>query len=430
MHVVVIGNGVAGVTAALQVRRRRPGWRITVVSGESTHHWSRPALMYLFLGHMTYQDVKPFEDHVWRERRIELVRAWAVGVDLDARRVRLSRGEPLAYDRLVLATGSKPNRFGWPGQDLAGVQGLYGLPDLRLLLENVQQTRGAVIVGGGLIGVELAEMLRSRRIHVTMLVREPSYWANVLPREESELVGEVIREEGVELRLSTELASIEDDGTGRCGAVLTSAGERLECQLVGLTAGVAPNLDLAGELDLDLGRGVRVDASFRTSREHVYAVGDCAELVQPDGTSRVEQVWYTARRQGEVAGDVVAGYERSYDPGIWFNSAKFFDLEYQVYGRVNRDVPGQRDLLWIHPSRRKAARIVFTEAEGVIGFNLMGLRFRHATCERWIAEHAPPERVLERLEDAWFDPELFRRCEDDLRAAFRAQLEERREVRA
>ena len=147
-------------------------------------------------------------------------------MDTAQRRLEFAGREPLGYDRLLLALGSKPNRCGWPGQDLAGVQGLYGLPDLKLLEENCRGVRRAVIVGGGLIGIELAEMLHSRRMAVTLLVREASYWANVLPPQESELVHRAIRAAGFDLRLATELARVEDDGRGRAGAVLTGASGR------------------------------------------------------------------------------------------------------------------------------------------------------------------------------------------------------------
>src|SRR5262245_53879055 len=188
--------------------------------------------MYVFMGHMRYRDTKPFEDSFWGEQRLELVRAWVTRIDLDRKRLELHGKPPLAWDKLLLATGSKPNRFGWPGQDLAGVQGLYGLQDLKTLHDSCERAKSAVIVGGGLIGVELAEMLHSRGLHVTMLVRESSYWNRVLPAEESAMVGREISSHGVELRLSTQLRSIESDAAGRAAAVLTDQGERIPCQIV------------------------------------------------------------------------------------------------------------------------------------------------------------------------------------------------------
>ena len=422
MHVAIIGNGITGVTAGLRLREKAPDCRITLISGESKYHYSRPALMYIFMGHMTYRETKPFEDSFWEEKGIDLLRAWVTRIDVDRKELELHGAPPVGYDKLLVATGSKSNKFGWPGQDLDGVQGLYGLDDLKRLYEVAERTRHAVIVGGGLIGVELAEMLHSRGIHSTFLVREESYWNNIIPKEESGMINRIIREQGIGLKLKTELKEIVDDGSGRCCAVITGADERIDCQLVGLTAGVGPNIDLVRESAIETARGVLVDWSLRTNVPDVYAAGDCAELVDPEGgRNTIQQVWYTGKMQGEVVGDIMAGEERTYDPGIWFNSAKFLDLEYQVYGRVNMNVPGERSLVWEHADHLHAVRIVYTD-EGVIGFNLMGIRWHHEVCERWLCEKRPVAWVLDHLEEANFDPEFFRRYENEMARTFRGQL--------
>jgi NADPH-dependent 2,4-dienoyl-CoA reductase/sulfur reductase-like enzyme len=422
MHVAILGNGVAGVTAALRLRQKRPDWRITLISGESTYHYSRPALMYVFMGHLRYEDTKPFEDAYWAEQRLDLVRDWVVALDVAKRRLLLHRGTPIHFDQLLIATGSKPNRFGWPGQDLDGVQGLWGLYDLKLLYRNAERARRAAIVGGGLIGIELAEMLHSRGLPVTLLVREDTYWGDVLPAEESGLVNEVIRAAGMDLRLRTELERIEDDGGGRAGAVVTKAGERIDCQLVGLTAGVSPNIDLLKDTPIATGRGVLVDRSLRTNVPGIFAAGDCAEIVdKAGGRNTINQVWYTGKMQGEVAADALAGEAREYRPGVWFNSAKFLDLEYQVYGKVGYRLPGEESLFWRHPDERRSIRIVHRGGR-VAGFNLMGVRWRHAVCERWLAAAATVDHVLDHLEEASFDPELHARCEAAARDAFRSAV--------
>jgi NADPH-dependent 2,4-dienoyl-CoA reductase/sulfur reductase-like enzyme len=406
MHVVIIGNGVTGATAARDLRRLDPDCRITMVSGESRYHYARPALMYIFMGHMSYQDTKPFEDHTWAEQRIDLVRDWVTGIDTDARRIDLHGGGALDYDRLLLALGSTSNRFGWPGQDLDGVQGLWGLPDLKRLYDTVPRVQRAVIVGGGLIGIELAEMLHSRGLPVTFLVRESSYWNNILPVEESAMVNRLIRQAGFDLRLDTELEAIEGDEAGRVRAVVLKGGERLDCELVGLTAGVRPNIELVADTAIETGRGILVDDSLHTNVDGVLAAGDCAEIVTPgQGRNLIQQVWYTGKAQARVAAQVLAGREVSYDPGIWYNSAKFLDLEYHTYGDVNRRIDGERSLYWEHASGLHAIRLVYLP-DRLIGVNTMGARFRHHVCESWIADALPVAQVVERLPEAAFDAEF------------------------
>lgn len=419
MHVAIVGNGITGATAALELRARRPEWRITMISGESTHPFSRPALMYVYMGHMRYRDTKPWEDATWTERRIDLVRDWVTGLDLEGRRLRLHRGAELPYDRLLLATGSRPNRFGWPGQDLDGVVALYSLMDLKRVYEVSERTRRAVVVGGGLIGIELAEMLHSRGVHVTLLVREDRYWGNVLPPEEARMVQRAIERSGMELLLGSELERIEDDGRGLVAAALTRDGRRLPCELVGLTVGVSPDLRLVADTGLETGRGIRVDRRLRTSREDVFAAGDCAEIVTGEGPGLVQQVWYTGKAQGRVAAENLAGGAREYEPGVWYNSAKFLDLEYQTYGRV--PATGEDSLYWEHPRGTCSIRLAH-QGGRVAGFNLMGMRYRHRVCERWILEQRPVAWVLEHLHEAEFDPEFFRRHGAEIARTLGARL--------
>lgn len=424
-HAVIIGNGAAGIAAARHLRSIEPDWRITVISGESKYHFSRPALMYIFMGHMKYSDTKPFEDHIWDEQRIELLRDWVTQIDVNGSSLLLHQGGKLGYDKLLIATGSKSNKFGWPGQDLRRVQGLYDLMDLHQLYENVKGTRRAVIVGGGLIGIEFGEMLHSCNIPVTFLVREKSYWDNVLPAEESAMVTRLIRKEGFEIRLETELKEIVDDGNGAVCAVVTGNGDRIETQLVGLTAGVSPNIDLVRESKIETGRGVLVDWNLCTNVPNIFAAGDCAEIVN-EGESRnlIQQVWYTGKMQGKAAAESMAGRDVRYDPGIWYNSAKFLDLEYQTYGFVsNIPQPGQINLWWEHPNGQKGLRLIHLESGEFVAMNIMGMRARHKVCEAWIREKRSIDYVIDHLEDAGFETEFFERHEPEIQQTLRSQLQ-------
>ena len=268
-------------------------------------------------------------------------------------------------------------------------------------------------------------MLHSRNIHVTFLVREDSYWNNVLPAEESAMVNRIIREQGFGLELGANLASIEDDGRGRCAAAVTDDGRRFDSQIVGLTAGVSPNVAVTKNSGIPVGRGVLVDWTLKSEVDGVWAAGDCAELVN-DGETRntIQQVWYTGKMQGEVAGDNIAdpdGGPRRYDPGIWFNSAKFLDLEYQTYGQVNFRVPGEQNLYWEHPRGKHAARLVHVDGQ-LIGLQTMGLRWRHEIAERWLDEKRAVSDVIDGLSQLAFDHELGIRHEPAMARRFREQL--------
>jgi NAD(P)H-nitrite reductase large subunit len=424
MHIVILGNGIAGITCARHIRKRSDH-RITVISGETDHFYSRTALMYIYMGHMTYEHTKPYEDFFWTRNRIGLVRAWIERVDTAARQLTASDGRVFTYDKLVLATGSVSNKFGWPGQDLPGVQGLYSYQDLELLEANSQQrVDRAVIVGGGLIGIELAEMLRSRNIPVTMLVRESSYWNNVLPAGESALVTRHIESHGIELKLSTGLKAIEPGPDGRAAAVLTDAGERIPCQLVGLTAGVAPNISFLKGSGLATDRGILVNRFFETSAPDVYAAGDCAQFTDPPpGRRPLEQVWYTGREHGLTLAATLCGERSEYAPGPWYNSAKFMDLEWHTYG----DVPAQpgpdlESLYYETPGGQQAVHLLYRrDNKRFVGINSLGIRYRHLVFDRFLREGRSIDYVLEHLAAANFDPEFFPAWEAEIIALYNRQ---------
>lgn len=423
MHIVIIGNGISGISAARHLRKLSDH-QITVISGESDHFYSRTALMYIYMGHMRFQDTKPYEDYFWEKNRINLVRNYVEKVDPAAKKLIFHDNTEMQYDKLIIATGSKSNKFGWPGQDLDGVHGLYHLQDLEAMERHSKDLKQAVIVGGGLIGIEMAEMFHTRHIPVIMLVRETSYWNNMLPPEESAMVGREIQKNGIDLRLESELKEIWGDQNGKAKMVVSNTGDKIECGFVGLTAGVSPNIDFLQFSDIELDRGVLVNEHLQTNQKDIYAIGDCAQLRRPTkGRRPIEAVWYTGRMMGETAAYNICDQPVKYNPGIWFNSAKFFDIEYQVYGDVPPQLPKDYETFyWEHPAGDKAVRLVYHKSEGhILGFNLMGIRFRHEVCEKWIRDKTAVDTVIQDLKLANFDPEFYKQYEKDIIASYNSK---------
>ena len=416
MHIAIIGNGISGITAARFIRKLSDH-KITVISAESDHFFSRTALMYIYMGHMRFEDTKPYEDWFWEKNRIELKKAFVKNISPQAKELAFSNGEKMKYDKLVIACGSASNKFGWPGQDLDAVHGLYSLQDLEAMEKYSPGLQRAVIVGGGLIGIEMAEMFHSRHIPVTFLVRENSFWNMVLPAEESQMINRHILENHIDLRLETELKEIIDDGNGKACAVVTNKGDQVDCGFVGLTAGVHPNIGFIKDSGIETQRGILVNENLETNLPDIYAIGDCAQIRDPKAGRRpVEAIWYTGRMMGETVAYNICGKKVNYDPGIWFNSAKFFDIEYQVYGTVLANPPeNHQSIYWEHHLGKKSIRIVYDKnSNEIVGFNLMGVRFRHEVCEKWLKEKTNIEVVLENLALANFDPEFYKTHEQEV----------------
>ncbi|MDO7137998.1 NAD(P)/FAD-dependent oxidoreductase [Algibacter lectus] len=423
-HIVIIGNGISGVTAARHIRKLSDK-KITIISAETEYFFSRTALMYVYMGHMTFEHTQPYENWFWKKNRIELKKAFVKTVETENKTLHFADGDSLTYDKLIIATGSKPNKFGWPGQDLDGVMGMYHKQDLENLEKyapNNKVCKRAVIVGGGLIGIEMAEMLHSRHIPVTFLVRENSFWNGVLPEGESNMINREILSSGIDLRLSTNLKEIVADENGNVKSVIIDeTGEELPCNVVGLTAGVAPNIDFLRDSGIEIGRGVKVNRYLETNVKDVYAIGDCAE--QHEGIDQrrpIEAVWYTGRMMGETLAQTICDNKTQYKPGHWFNSAKFIDIEYQTYGWVWAQAKDHESrFYWEHEDGKKCIHINYDKTtREFIGINNFGIRMRHEFFDKVLNEKRTVDYVLEHLADANFDPEFYKLHEKEIVAKF------------
>jgi 3-phenylpropionate/trans-cinnamate dioxygenase ferredoxin reductase subunit len=424
MHIVILGNGVAGISAACRIRQQSD-LPITVVSDESDYFFSRTALMYVFMGQMRHSDLYPYPKTFWHQNNIQLLRARVKKLDIHNKSLFTEDGQTLSYDQLILATGSSPVfPTNVPGAQIKGVQCLYHLKDLQTMELASQNIKQAVVAGGGLIGIEMAEMLHSRGIPVTFLVRENSYMDYLLPPEESELVNRHIRSMGINLLLNSSLASIADDGTASASGVYTQNGDFYTAQFVGIAFGVSPNVHLARQSPLEVNRGFLVNEYLETNIQGVFAVGDCAELRKPpSGRKALESTWYNARMMGEAVAENILGHSIPYHPGVPFNSAKFFDVAYQTYGEVpvgpSKEISA---VFYASPCGKKSIRIAWNKSNGAVsGFLLMGIRYRQAVCEKWIQARTPIEKVLSQLALANFDGEGSRQFENALVEVYNRQ---------
>ena len=423
-HIVIIGNGIAGVTLARNIRKLSQD-KITIISSESKYFFSRTALMYVFMGHMKMEHLHPYEPFFWKKNRIDLVHNEVLEVKTDVNELLLKDNSTIKYDKLVIATGSKSNKFGWKNQDANGVLGLYHKQDLEQLESLSKNCKHAIVVGGGLIGIEMVEMLLTRKIPVTYLVREKTFWNAVLPFGESQMITKHIIEHHVDLRLETTLDEVIVDENNTAIGVKTDKGEIINGSIVGLTVGVSPNIDFLKASNIKINRGVVVNRFLETSIPNIYAIGDCAEQEVAIGNRRkIEAVWYTGRMMGEALAQTLVGKKTQYNPGHWFNSAKFFDIEYQTYGWVFANPKeNEEQFYWQHATKNIAVRISFDKNnDEFLGINTFGIRMRHEFFDTVLNEKKSVHYVVQNLEKANFDPEFFKHYEKEIQIQFNKQF--------
>jgi NADPH-dependent 2,4-dienoyl-CoA reductase/sulfur reductase-like enzyme len=417
VHYAIVGNGVCGIEAALALRGRDATARISLVSDEHDHFFSRPALMYVFAGQTSLRDTEPYDRELYGRLRFDRVRRRVASVDPSGHALLFEDGSRLGYDRLLLAAGSRARPAPWPGSDGEGLHYFVTLRDLERLDADARHGQRAVVIGGGLIGVEVAEILQHRGLHVDFVVRESWYFPLALDRPEAELVTDHMRGHGIDTHLGANVEEIVRGDRGRPRAVRLQTGHELSCDLVVSAIGVVPNAGfLAGSgIALSKGGAVETDDALRASVPDVWAAGDCANVTWADGSRRPEQLWYTARDQGRIAARSMLGDDVAYRRGTWYNSAKFFDLEYTTVGWVpvlldwdNTPLdPGPDVRSWFQrvPGRPVSQRIV-CKGDRVVGFNFLGSRWDHEPLARWIEERRSLDWVLAHLGEAQFDEEF------------------------
>ncbi|MBU3678894.1 MAG: NAD(P)/FAD-dependent oxidoreductase [Candidatus Kapabacteria bacterium] len=418
MHILIIGNGIAGATLARRLKERGRGEElmVTLISDEAPYHFSRPAMMYLSTGQLRMEHLKSFPDESWDALGISRVTGHVERIDAEAKQVHLSNGTVLGADVIVLATGSRPNVPTGLNTSLHGVHTYTQMQDVAALDDSLKGAHHGVVIGGGLIGVEAAEIMATH-MHarqgssITSVVREHGFYGNMLPRFESQLVTRHLQQHGIGVRVTTTVSSIEDhDGDGRVDHVTLSDGTVIPADVVVVATGVVPRTQLAKDAGVTVDDGIVVDEWFRTSnatsfprmrKSIIYAIGDCAQL--PWG---VQQTWYAGRMHGEHLAEILLGSDEPFCEPIEYNSAKFFDLEWSTYGRVPAESDSASSVLLTDTNDSRCLRIVHDAKRCVVGIHALGLRLRQSTCEQWIAQCKPLDHALEELRDVMFNAEF------------------------
>jgi NAD(P)H-nitrite reductase large subunit len=331
---VIAGNGAAGASAAWAIRARDPEAEITIIGDEKVPFYSRPGLAYVLLGVIPDKQVFSRPDRIYQEARVKRVTARVAAIEPAPHRVVTDDGKALRYDRLLLSLGAGATLPEIPGIGLEGVVTLDSYAGTREIIKLASKAKRAVVVGGGITALELAEGLVARGVETHYLMRGERYWANVLDPSESALVEEHLAADGMRLHKGVELAEIIGR-KGKVTGVLTKDAREIACDMVGVAIGVQPRTGLASAIGLRTGRGIFASESFQTDLPDIYAAGDCADVLDPaTGKRSVDALWSIANEQGRVAGDNMAGHRTPYLRPAPFNVTRIGGITTTVIGAV------------------------------------------------------------------------------------------------
>jgi len=393
---VIIGNGIAGTNAAERLRKEDPASRVVILAAESYPLYNRVALPKFLKGQTTVSKVL-LRDAEWhRNLRIELhLETRAVQVDVATRTVVTDRGQEFAYDKLLVATGGRPNRLAVPGGDAYGVYSFQTLDDAKSIAERVAEARSAVTVGGSYIAYELTDAFAHLGLETTWLIRGPRFLHRVLDEDGGKLVDMLAREAGVNVLYGEEAAEVVTKN-GVVAKVVTKGGRTIEADMVGVGIGQTLNTEVIAGTGVEVRKGIVTDASMRTSVPDIFAAGDVCEFydVTIDAYNLLG-TWANASSHGKVAAaGMLGGLETHADvPGY---SSTLFSSTLSVVG-ITSESRGDLESISRVDWESKSYRRLFFLGNRLVGAVFIGGRKGKRQLTDMIRERAPIEGRREQL---------------------------------
>lgn len=335
---VVVGLGVAGIAAISALRVRDRSAEIILVGNETHGFYSRPGLAYYLTGEIPEKQLSIFSKDDWRSLNIQFLNAQATRLDPRQHHLVLGTDNIVTYDRLLLSTGSTAAPINVPGANLPQVVKLDDLEDTRRILALTRRIKTAVVVGGGILSLEMVEGLHSRGVSVHYLLRGGRYWPNILDEVESHMVEHRLEQIGIHLHYHTEIAEILGKH-GNVTGVRTTAGEVLSCGMVCVGIGVKPRMELAQAAGLAIEKGILVNEHLQSSDADIFAAGDVAQVVDPiTGKSFIDTLWIPAREKGATAAINMDGGNQAYKRSLVVNVLRLAGIMTTIIGAVGSGV--------------------------------------------------------------------------------------------
>lgn len=374
---LIIGNGVAGTTAAETIRKQDPAGSITILSEEDIPFYYRIRLNDFIAGEVSEDKLIAKKKAWYQEQRIELrLNTRISGLDATAQRLTTDSGKKLSFDRLLLATGSHSFLPPIEGIDQQGVFALRHIKDARAILAQAGKSEEVILIGGGLLGLEAGNALRRLGKKVTVVEFFPRLLPRQLDSKGAKRLQKLMEKMGFAFRLSAMTKTITHS-TGKVDGIVLEGGDTLPGQMVIVSAGVRPNLELAQSGGLACDKGVAVNDRLETSANGIYAAGDVAEH-----RGVVSGIWPAAMQQGKVAGANMAGGEAVYQGATMSNILKVAGIDVAAAGNI--DAEGRHEAQVV--SSGSIYKKLVIENNRIIGCVMVGDTANFNTITRYITE--------------------------------------------
>jgi len=409
---VIIGNGIAGISAAEILRKEDAAADITVIADDPFPAYYRPALKDYLAGRVREDKLWARHSNFYQDHSIRFLADRVTGIQVPHHTLELQSGRQLGYQTLLLAQGAHARSLSCSGVGLRGMTTLRTVADYQKVEHELSSVRRIVVAGSGTLALETLETLRHRGYQVVHLLRRPTLWSEVLDATASDLVLQQEKRDGVDVRVEGEIAEIMGKN-GQVSGVITTSGTRIKCEMVLIAIGIDPIIDFVKRSGIPCGRGITVDAEMHTAAPDIYAAGDVLETTDAlTGRKRIIGQWYPAIQQARAAAYAMLGIldtQRPFNSSTFYNATFLYGLDFASVGMTT--LPGQSEgyqELIAEPQPRMYRKIILKNGRpaGALG---LGDRQDVMAYKRAIDHQVDLSPVVSRLFapnfrlDAWLD---------------------------
>jgi NAD(P)H-nitrite reductase large subunit len=332
---VIIGDGIAGSSAAETIREADPDADVTVITEEGEALYNRILIKEFAKGKLPEAPVSIHDPDWYDERDIDLqLNTVVTNVDTDAHEVHTHEGDVYEYDKLLVATGGTPTQLPVDNSDAEGIHHFWTFEDARAIKEDAEAAENGVIVGAGLLGIDLAAICGAQDVEAHYLMRGNAWWRYALSEEGAEIIHDALREKNVTPVFDSGVDHFETDDEGHVEAAIDPNGERFDADFAGVAIGLDFNTEFLRGSGLEMDDGIVVDEYMQTNVEDVYAAGDITQFHDVILGERAQNgAWGSAKEQGSIAGqNMVADAEAERFEWVSSYSITHFDFPFLSFG--------------------------------------------------------------------------------------------------
>ena len=396
---LILGGGIAGTTAAEDIRTKDPQGSITILTEEGDRLYSRVMLPHYLRNEDSFEQLFLRKPEGYSEKQINLVTNTRVAkVDPANKKVTTTTGKDFPYEKLLIATGGKVNRLDNPGANLPEVMYLRTLADAKKIKEQINKSKEGVVIGGGFIGIEFAQSFVKNNLKTSAIVREEFFWGEVVGKNSGELLSQILKENSVELITGGEVD--EFVGEEKLEKVHLKSGKELTADIAGVGIGIHLELDYLKDSGLVMKKGVVVNEFLETSIKDIWAAGDVAEFYDPVfNRYHVLGNWANASAQGRAVGANMTGAREPYQTASMY-SINIFGGNLSFLGDTEAD-SSTEIIERGNVAEKKIARI-FLREDRIVGASLINLPIERAFLSNLIKNRTKVTVAKEKLSDLTF----------------------------